>query len=137
MAQALTSSEGSIVTIEANFPASEDVPSRGAGQTNTALWNAVNGCSGCSTPGALDQWNNTTDANGNKTGYFLQNNQNLRPNDADIVIVLAAANALKPGTDAGSGNQTGPNGKPIPGKRVIALDPKVLNYRKIGGAHSA
>ncbi len=98
------------------------------GPTNAAVWNAVNGCSGCTTPGAIDQWNNTTDANGNKTGYFLQNNQNLTPANADIVIVVVAANALKPGTDAGSGNQTDATGKPIPGKRVIALHPKVLNY---------
>src|ERR1044072_9035860 len=99
-----------------------------AGPTNAALWNAVNGCNGCATPGAIEQWNNTTDANGNKTGYFLQNNQNLTPNNADIVIVVVPANALKPGTDAGSGNQTNASGNAIPGKRVIALHPKVLNY---------
>lgn len=90
-----------------------------SGSTNAALWNAVNGCSGCTTPGAIDQWNNTTDANGNRTGYFLQNNQNLMPNNADIVIVVVGANQLKGGTDAGSGNQTDATGRPIPGKRVI------------------
>lgn len=99
-----------------------------SGPTNAAVWNAVNGCSGCTTPGAIDQWNNTTDANGNKTGYFLQNNQNLTPNDADIVIVVLGANQLRRGTDAGSGNQTNASGQPIPGKRVIALDSKVLSY---------
>ena len=99
-----------------------------SGSTNTALWNAVNGCNGCATPGAIDQWNNTTDANQNKTGYFLQNDQNVSRNNADIVIVLVGPNQLKRGTDAGSGNQTDAAGRPIPGKRVIALDPKVLNY---------
>src|SRR5215216_1683471 len=100
------------------------------GQTNTAVWNAVNGCSGCSTPGAIDQWNNTTDANTNTTGYFLQNNQNLmsNPGDADIIIALAPPGVLKAGTDAGSGNIKDASGKINPGKRIILLDPKVVNY---------
>jgi len=83
-----------------------------AGQTNAAVWNAVNGCSGCSTPGAIVQWNNTTDGstNNNKTGYFLQNDQNLmsNPGNADIIIALAPSGVLKAGTDAGSGNMTIP-----------------------------
>jgi hypothetical protein len=53
------------------------------GGTNPKIWNGLNGCVGCPGAGAIEQWNNTTDASGNKTYYYFQNDQNLSP---DILI---------------------------------------------------
>lgn len=58
--------------------------------TNSAVWNATcagTGASGCpSGSSAIQMWNSATDANGNKTGYFLQLDQgNSSP---QITIVL-------------------------------------------------
>lgn len=88
------------------------------------------GCTGCSVPGAVQQWNNTTDngqANGNHIGYFL--NQNQSTTTPDIVIVKVPAGSLNHGrADAGTGPQVGTDGKPIPGKRMIMVDERALNY---------
>ena len=111
------------VKIAANF-------SLQSGTTNSTIWSAVFGCSGCPAPGAVEQWNNTTD-NGQSTGahigYFLKSDQATET--PDILIVKAPAGSLNKGAaDAGTGAAKGPDGKPIPGKRVILIDEKALNY---------
>jgi hypothetical protein len=96
------------------------------GVTNPIIWNAVFGCNGCSVPSATQQWNNTTD-NGVNIGYFLQQNQTTT--SPDILIVKVPAGSISNGgADAATGQLKGPDGKPIPGKRIIIVDERALSY---------
>jgi len=100
------------------------------GTINPFVWNAVFGCTGCPVQGAVQQWNNTTDngqANGAHIGYFLKQDQSTT--SPDILIVKVPAGSLNNGgADAATGAANGPDGKPLPGKRVILLDERALRY---------
>jgi predicted Zn-dependent protease len=68
----------------------EDPP--GSGQTNNNIWNAV--------VGAINNWNNATDVNGNKTMYYFNLEQNNSNPDIKIHKGTPAGGAF---ADAGSG----------------------------------
>ena len=57
--------------------ASWNVNNSGGSQsgTNTNIWNAMQGCSGCASTGAADMWNSATGANNAKAPFYVELNQ--------------------------------------------------------------
>lgn len=53
--------------------------------TNANIWNAVNGCQGCSSVGSLAEWNNATGANNSKAPFFLEVDQGTQTPNITIV----------------------------------------------------
>lgn len=98
----------------------------GSGQTNATIWNGVNGCDGCPSPGAAQRWNDARDNYGNTTGYCFESNQSAQtPN---LTIRVAKPGELGPTNRGGSGFLKDRNGNPIPSKAVVILPPEAVNW---------
>lgn len=94
------------------------------GHTNANVWNGLEGCTGCSAPGALSQWNNAKDSSNNSTGYHFKLDQTAQ--EPDIIIKLKTD--LPEFAPAASGQARDSKGNWIPGKREIFLSPEILNW---------
>lgn len=112
-----------------NGPASNETPSRRTisvqidsswgTPTNNRIWNATcagTGTSGCpSGTSAISMWNNTTDSNGNKTGYFLD----LQQGNSNPQIIIKQQNPNNPNACA----DVSPSGPPY----IISLPASIIN----------